>query len=138
MSNSLTWLRHFPAAGWLTEYRFAWLPGDAVYVNADSVLTSILHRVRAASSRDIRTVICDLSASPYLDLAASRMLHELHSELVARGIARRIVGAHGRVRDLLRADGLGDKIGGLDRADTLDGFVAEPPDDHTRIGCASD
>jgi hypothetical protein len=66
------------------------------------------------------------------------MLHELHSELAARGIALRIVGAHGWVRDLLRADGLGDKIGGLDRADTLDGFVAELSDDHTRIGSASD
>jgi MFS superfamily sulfate permease-like transporter len=54
-----------------------------MYVNADSVLTSILHRVRAASSADIRTAICELSASPYLDLAGSHMLHELHSELRA-------------------------------------------------------
>ena len=83
-------------------------------------------------------MICDLSASPYLDLASSRMLHELHSELAARGIALRIVGAHGWVRDLLRADGLGDKIGGLDRADTLDGYVAESSGDRTRIGSASD
>ena len=30
------------------------------------------------------------------------------------------------------------KIGGLDRADTLDGFVAEPSDDDIRIGSASD
>ena len=63
-------------------------------------------------------VVCDLSASPYLDLAGSRMLHELHGELAARGIALRIVGAHGRVRDLLRADGIGDKVGGLDGVTT--------------------
>ena len=93
-----------------------------MYVNADAVLASILNRVRAASSSDIRTVVCDLSASPYLDLAGSHMLHELHSEPAARGIALRIVGAHGRVRDLLRADGVGEKVGGLDRVDTLDGF----------------
>jgi MFS superfamily sulfate permease-like transporter len=62
---------------------------------------------RFASSSDIRTVVCDLSASSYLDLAGSHMLHELHSELAARGIALRIVGARGRVRDLLRADGRG-------------------------------
>jgi sulfate permease, SulP family len=68
-------------------------------------------------------VVCDLSAAPYPDLAGSHMLHELHSELAARGIALRIVGAHGGVHDLLRADGVGEKVGGLDRVDTLDGFL---------------
>ena len=95
-----------------------------IYVNADAVLASIMSRVRAASSSDIRVVVCDLSASPYLDLAGSRMLHQLHSELAARDIVLRIVGAHGWVRDLLRADGLGEKVGGLDRIDTLDGALS--------------
>ena len=95
-----------------------------IYVNADAVLASIMSRVRAASSSEIRVVVCDLSASPYLDLAGSRMLHELHSELAARDIVLRIVGAHGLVRDLLRADGLGEKVGGLDRIDTLDGALS--------------
>ena len=36
-----------------------------------------------------------------------------------RGIALRIVGAHGWARDLLRADGLGEKVGGLERTVTL-------------------
>ena len=45
---------------------------------------------------------------------------ELHAELAARGIALRIVGAHGWVRDLLRADGIAEKVGGLDRIVTLD------------------
>ena len=35
----------------------------------------------------IRLAVCDLSAAPYLDLAGSRMLHELHAELASRGIA---------------------------------------------------
>jgi MFS superfamily sulfate permease-like transporter len=52
------------------------------------------------------------------------MLHELHSELAARGIALRIVGARGRVRDLLRADGMDQKVGGLDRIMTLDALVS--------------
>ena len=38
----------------------------------------------------------------------------------SRGIALRIVGAHGRVRDLLRADGLEDKVGSIDRTATVD------------------
>ena len=68
-------------------------------------------------------MVCDLSASPYVDLAGSRMLHELHGELARRGIALRIVGAHGRVRDLLRADGIGEKVGGLDRLVTLHDLI---------------
>lgn len=90
-----------------------------LYVNADAVLATVLNRLRAAAPPAIRLVVCDLSASPYLDLAGAHMLHELHGVLDARGIALRIVGARGRVRDLLRADGVGEKIGGLDRATTL-------------------
>jgi MFS superfamily sulfate permease-like transporter len=90
-----------------------------LYVNADAILATVLNRLRAAAPPAIRLVVCDLSASPYLDLAGAHMLHELHGVLDARGIALRIVGARGRVRDLLRADGVGEKIGGLDRATTL-------------------
>ena len=96
---------------------------SVIYVNSDWVLESVLNQVRNASSADIRMVVCDLSASPYLDLAGSRMLEDLHSELAGRGIALRIVGAHGRVRDLLRAAGVDEKVGGLDRVGTLDGLL---------------
>jgi MFS superfamily sulfate permease-like transporter len=93
-----------------------------IYVNADAVLESVLKRLDGAQR--IRLVVCDLSASPYLDLAGSRMLHELHKELSARGIMLRVVGAHGWVRNLLRADGIGEKVGGVDRALTLDRLLA--------------
>jgi sulfate permease, SulP family len=93
--------------------------GSLLYVNADAVFEAVSERLRAAGPSGIRLVVCDLSASPYIDLAGSRMLHELHGNLNAGGIALRIVGARGRVRDLLRADGVGEKVGGLDRAVTL-------------------
>ena len=69
-------------------------------------------------------MVCDLSASPYLDLAGARILHTLHDELAAQGIALQIVGARGRVRDLLRADGLAEKVGGLERAVSLDDAIS--------------
>lgn len=97
---------------------------SVIYINADDVLETVLRRLDATGSSGIRLMVCDLSASPYLDLAGSRMLHDLHAELAGRGIALRIVGARGRVRDLLRADGLSEKVGGLDRAVTL-GSVLE-------------
>jgi sulfate permease, SulP family len=94
-----------------------------LYVNAETVMETVLRRLRSATPSDIRLVVCDLSASPYVDLAGSHMLHELHGELAAKGIALRIVGAHGRLRDLLRADGLGEKVGRLDRVVTLDSVL---------------
>ena len=92
-----------------------------LYVNADSVLESVSRYVRERP--DVRLVVCDLSASPFIDLAGSRMLHQLHDELASRGIALRIVGAHGRVRDLLRADGIGEKAGALGRRVTLESLI---------------
>jgi sulfate permease, SulP family len=91
-----------------------------IYVNAESVMEAVLNRLHASSPPDIRLMICDLSAAPYLDLAGSRMLQQLHDELVSRNVALRIVGAHGSVRDLLRAEGMEDKVGKLDRSVTLD------------------
>lgn len=70
-----------------------------IYVNVDAVLQSVLTRLGTARPSDIHLMVCDLSASPYLDLAGSRMLHELHSQLTARGIALRILGAHGWARE---------------------------------------
>lgn len=96
-----------------------------VYVNADTVLETVLNHLGDASDGTIRLVICDLSASPYMDLAGSRMLHRLHDALAGRGIALRVVGAHGAVRDLLRADGIGDKVGRLTRAETLDNLIGK-------------
>jgi sulfate permease, SulP family len=94
-----------------------------IYVNADTVLDSVLDRLREAGPAAVRLVACDLSAAPYIDLAGSRMLHELHTELTRHGIALRIVGAHGLARNLLRADGLEEKVGGLDRTKTLDSLL---------------
>ena len=87
---------------------------SVIYVNADAVLESVLSRVQAADQSEVHMVICDLSASPYVDLAGSRMLRELHSKLADLGIALRIIAAHGRVRDLLCADGINETTGRLD------------------------
>jgi high affinity sulfate transporter 1 len=91
-----------------------------LYVNAESVLEAVSNRLKAESGSGIKLVVLDLSASPHIDLAACAMLHKLHGELVRQGITLRLVGAHGQVRDLLRADGIGEKIGGLGRSVTLD------------------
>jgi MFS superfamily sulfate permease-like transporter len=96
-----------------------------LYVNADGVLETVLARL-ATEPTAIRMVVCDLSSAPFIDLAGSRMLHNLHGELAERGIALRIVGARGQVRELLRADGLDVKVGGVERGVTLDDLLSAP------------
>ena len=93
-----------------------------IYVNADAVLQSVLARLH---TDDTRLVICDLSASPYIDLAGSRMLHELHGTLAARGATLRITGANASVRELLRLDGIGEKVGELTGVETLDHVLGD-------------
>jgi sulfate permease, SulP family len=95
-----------------------------LYVNADSVLESVLHHLEETDPSKIQLVVCDLSASPYIDLSGSRMLHELYDALAARGIRLRIVGSHGWVRDLLRAEGLDQRAGELGRSVTLNDLLS--------------
>jgi high affinity sulfate transporter 1 len=91
-----------------------------LYLNAEYVQARILEQLKVASATRIRTVICDLSASPAMDLAGTRMLAELAENLKDRGIELIITGAHGRVRDLLRAEGLDDEIRGIARGRSLE------------------
>jgi MFS superfamily sulfate permease-like transporter len=95
-----------------------------LYVNAGSVFETVMAGVMKHGA-STRAVVCDLSASPYLDLAGARMLNALHHDLTARDIALQIIGARGRVRDLLRADGLAAKIGGLERAVSLNDVIRQ-------------
>jgi SulP family sulfate permease len=94
-----------------------------LYINAEMVMDVVLARLRR--SADIKLVACDLSASPFIDLAGSKMLHDLHDELAARRIAFCIVGAHGQLRDLLQSDGLAEKTDSADWIRTLDSVLDE-------------
>ncbi|MGY2805249.1 SulP family inorganic anion transporter [Bradyrhizobium sp. USDA 4506] len=93
-----------------------------LYVNAETILETVLAALR--TSPDVKLVACDLSASPFIDLAGSRMLHDLHQELASRQITFCIVGAHAQLRDLLRADGLADKTDSGDWTRTLDSVLS--------------
>lgn len=94
-----------------------------LYVNAETVLETVLDALRA--SPDVRLVVCDLSASPFIDLAGSQMLHAMHDELASRSIVFCIVGAHAQLRELLKADGLADKTDSGDWMRTLDSVLCK-------------
>lgn len=89
-------------------------PESAVlYFNVDHIYSRVLDYVR--QNNDIRLVVCDLSKAAYVDLAGARMLQRLYEELQQSGIRLRVVEALGKCRDLLRAEGLDEKLGPITR-----------------------
>ncbi len=99
-----------------------------VYFNAEHVFDTVLARLDA-TTEPIRLAICDLSTSPQIDMAGARMFLTLHAELEKRGIDFRLVEARSTVRDMLRVEGVEEKVGRIDRftmlADAIDAFQNE-------------
>jgi MFS superfamily sulfate permease-like transporter len=112
------------------------VPGAAIfrveaallYFNVDHVLQQILRHVNAQAD-GLRLVVCDLSTSPYVDLAGARMLTKLCDELSTRHITLRVAEPHAAVRDMLRAEGLDARVGTISRrtsvAEAIDTFRHE-------------
>lgn len=84
-----------------------------LYFNTDFIIQTVIEKVR--STEGLRFVICDLSASPVVDLAGARMLSKLSDDLSAKGITLRLSETRASVRDILRAEGLEQKVGAINR-----------------------
>jgi MFS superfamily sulfate permease-like transporter len=94
-----------------------------LYFNAGNVRDVVWDRIQAAS--DLRLVICDLSDAPMVDVAGADMLSKLHADLAKRDVRLRLVEAHAKVRDLLRAAGLDEQVGYFGRHTPVEQAVAE-------------
>jgi high affinity sulfate transporter 1 len=94
-----------------------------LYFNVDHVRSRVWAKV--SDSQSLRLVVCDLSNSPYIDVAGATMLAAMHRQLAARGIQLRIVEAHATVRDLLRAEGLEEQVGYFGRHLSVDQAIVE-------------
>jgi len=92
------------------------------YFNAQNVRAEILSQ--AGSYSDLKLVILDLSTSANIDLAGGRMLSDLHRELAARGAILKLAEVHGEVRDMLQAEGLQERIEGVERRVGVAALVA--------------
>jgi len=96
-----------------------------LYFNAEHVRDAVWEKIRSTAG-PIKLVVCDLSTSPMVDLAGARMLAALQTALQAAGIRLRLVAAHAAVRDMLRAEGLEERVGYFGRrisvADAIDEF----------------
>lgn len=102
-----------------------------LYINAETVIEIVLSKLR--SLPDTRLVICELSSSPFIDLAGVKMLHDLHDQLAARGISFQIVDARGEVRDVLLADGLAEKTDSANWTRRMDNMLDEVRQDNSKM-----
>lgn len=107
------------------------LPGTVIfrveasllYFNTDHVRQVVDQYLQAKEA--VQLVVCDLSDSPLVDVAGARMLAGLHRDLAQQGIQLRLVEAHAKVRDLLRAEGLEERVGYFGRHMTVEQALAE-------------
>ena len=93
-----------------------------LYFNADHVRDAI-RAALAAAKGPVRLVALDLSTSPYLDVAAARMLLRLKEELAARGTELKLAETRSAVRDMVRSIGLVEERGEVGRRISLDDVV---------------
>ena len=91
------------------------------YFNAENVRLEILNRTRR--NRSVGLVVVDLSTSPNIDLAGSRMFFDLNQELEQDGVSLKLAEVHGGVRDLLLAEKLDAKIEAIDRREEVGALI---------------
>ena len=89
-----------------------------VYFNVEHVRDMVINRVRSEAAPP-RLVLCDLSASPYVDLHGAEMLLALERDLAALDIRLQVVEARASVRDMLRLEGLEERVGRVNRFTTV-------------------
>jgi len=95
-----------------------------LYFNVEHVREAVWQKIRALTEPP-KLVVFDLSTSPIVDLAGARMLATLHAALHAQAVPLRLVAAHAAVRDLLRAEGLEERVGHIGRRASVAEVVDE-------------
>lgn len=98
------------------------IESSLLYFNVEHVWSEVRRRL-ADQAEPVKLVVCDLSTTPYVDLAGARMLSKLQAQVAAAGGQLRLAEAHAAVRELLRAEGLQDRVGEIDRRTTVASLV---------------
>jgi high affinity sulfate transporter 1 len=95
-----------------------------IFANAESFKANFL-KALAQEQRPLHLAIIDLQSSPITDVTAVDMIQDLITELERKGITLRLANASGQVRDVLRAAGVEEKVGKLDRTTTIAAILNE-------------
>lgn len=95
-----------------------------LYFNVDNIVNAVLDRIHTDRT-PVRLAVCDLSTSPYIDAAGARMLAQLEEQLQREGIQFRVAEAHAEAREILRATGISEQLGGVSRYTALADIVED-------------
>jgi sulfate permease, SulP family len=95
-----------------------------LYFNSEDILEKINHHLKAAG-HGVKLLVLDLSASPYVDVAGSKMLLNLSGELQKRDIGIKFVNALSNVREILRKQGVEKITGHISRNSTVADAVSQ-------------
>lgn len=104
-----------------------------LYFNVETVNSTVLDAIHKEET-PVRLAVCDLSTSPYIDAAGAKMLLRLEEELEREGIQFRVAEAHAEVREILRATGISEALGGVSRHTALADIVEDFERDSKRAG----
>src|SRR5512133_183743 len=107
-----------------------------LYFNVDNIVNVVLDRIHRESI-PVRLAVCDLSTSPYIDAAGARMLAQLEEQLEQEGIQFKVTEAHAEVREILRATGISERLGGVSRHTALAEIVEDFERDSARMASYS-
>jgi len=94
-----------------------------LYFNTEYVRERVMEQFSDRTD-DVRLVVLSLGSVPWIDLAGTELVADLHKTFGERGIAFRLANAHGQVRDALRRIGFERVYGPLQTGQTVDVVIA--------------
>ncbi len=100
------------------------IESSILYFNEENALQKINYNIENYGG-NLKLVIIDLSASPFIDVAGSKMLLQLSNQLKKKGISLKVVEALSNVRDIMRKQGMEEVIGHISRMVSIDDAVHE-------------
>ncbi len=99
------------------------IESSILYFNTENILEKINHHLKSMET-NLRVLILDLAAAPYVDVAGSKMLLNLAQEFQKNGRQIRFVGALSNVREILRKQGLEEITGKISRSSTISEVIS--------------
>jgi sulfate permease, SulP family len=103
--------------------------GSLFFPSLQKVSDDLMNKVKEEGSQ-LKLVVLSLSASPYIDLGATKMLRDTYYDLKDMGIEFTITDLSGTNRDVVRKAGLEKEFGEITQFDTLNNVIDKWRNDH--------
>jgi len=98
------------------------IEASVLYFNIENIHDRVWEKI-LQSDDSLKTVICDFSTTPYVDIAGAKLIKRLYLDLRSKGISLKIAEAHASVRDKLRAEEIEYLLGHISRKVSVDDLV---------------